>query len=64
MDLNKLVKAHRFLYYVLGTPIIGDHAYDELEREAPQTDLGSSNADDYTESEMRLAYELLEAAEN
>jgi len=29
-----LVLAHRYLYYVLNTPVISDRAYDELEKAA------------------------------
>jgi len=33
-NLEALVMAHRYLYYVLNTPIISDYEYNQLEHEA------------------------------
>ena len=52
-DLENKIMAHRYLYYVLGKPIITDREYDELEKRAsilppnspvhkPGSDLASS----------------------
>ncbi len=34
LDLERHVLAHRYLYYVMGKPVISDARYDQLERRA------------------------------
>lgn len=67
------VLGHRYLYYVLTTPVISDETYDELEscarRTVPRDDphaqllftVGSSLPEDYPEEALNRANELLEA---
>lgn len=33
-DPETLVMVHRYLYYVLGEPVLSDHEYDHIERQA------------------------------
>jgi NAD-dependent DNA ligase len=59
-----LVQAHRYLYYVLGVPIISDYDYDMLERKLPsdssvRQSVGSDRASDYTGSVIEIAQGLL-----
>lgn len=69
-DLEKLenaVLAHRYLYYVLHTPLLDDHQYDLLERDAraqlPEysaiNDVGSDNEEDYPMTAILYARRLL-----
>lgn len=59
--------AHRYLYYVLNTPVISDYAYDRLERAAlrvvPKDSAlhrpGSDRAEDYPPSVVAHAKGLL-----
>lgn len=69
-QLEKLVLAHRYLYYVLDDPIISDFEYDKLEREAraslpedsPIQDVGSSLRSSYSEDIIKYAENLKIAA--
>lgn len=69
-DLEKLVLAHRYLYYVLAEPVISDFEYDELEDQArgvlpehsPVHGVGSSLRSSYSEEVVKLAMSLLEAS--
>ncbi len=64
---EKQVMAHRYLYYVLATPVLSDAVYDQIEREArqicdpesPVHNLGSSLPSSYTSEQVSYAYELL-----
>ncbi len=66
------VMAHRYLYYVLGTPVITDFMYDQLERTARQVlppsscvhSVGSSLASSYTIHHIQMAEEFLKGATN
>jgi len=66
-ELETLVMAHRYLYYVLGEPVLSDHSYDVLERAAreicpkdsPVHGIGSSLSTSYTEEQINKAVELL-----
>lgn len=65
--LERLVLAHRYLYYVLSDTAIGDYEYDRLEQRAkavcppgsPVHRVGSSLADDYSLDIKQLAMRLL-----
>jgi NAD-dependent DNA ligase len=60
------VLAHRYLYYVLGEPVLPDLVYDVLEREArgicpresPVHRVGSSLPSDYPEHVIKRAKQL------
>ena len=64
---EKLVMAHRYLYYVLSESVVADAVYDQLEREArnicssesPVHGVGSSLPDSYSADVQQLALELL-----
>jgi len=61
---EKLLAAHRYLYYVLSRPVIGDYEYDMMEKELPEDSLirltvGSDWAGDYPEDVEELARKLL-----
>ncbi len=66
-DLELAVMAHRYLYYVLSTPVLSDSAYDRLEREAraalsdtsPVHGVGSSLPSSYTAAQVAHARALL-----
>jgi len=59
-DLELLVMAHRYLYYIVCEPSLSDHAYDALERQArevcppesPVHGIGSSLASSYTAEQI------------
>lgn len=61
--LEEQVMAHRYLYYVKAKPVLSDHAYDMLEREAvalaptrsPVHQIGSSLAADYPDYIVKIA---------
>lgn len=65
-SIELLCMAHRYLYYVKCRPVISDHDYDTLEREAlefvGQESLirqpGSDNEKDYPEDAIELAEKL------
>lgn len=60
------VLAHRYLYYVLGEPVLPDLVYDVLEheargicpRESPVHGVGSSLSSSYSEAVVKRAKEL------
>lgn len=64
--LERLVLAHRYLYYVKATPILSDYDYDMLERRAekvlPETspvhDVGSDSPGSYSAEVKALAESL------
>ena len=64
--LYEVAMAHRFLYYVLGLPVIPDYEYDKLEAEAvrsapashPIHRPGSDRVSSYTLDQIRLAEKL------
>lgn len=63
---SELILIHRYLYYVLGRPIITDQTYDLLEADLPDGDpvkesVGSDRECDYTPKVKKLAIKLLEA---
>jgi NAD-dependent DNA ligase len=61
------VMAHRYLYYVMCSPVLSDSIYDVIEREAraicppesPVHGIGSSLASGYTGSQVEYAHALL-----
>lgn len=65
-NLETLIMAHRYLYYVGSDNVISDYEYDRLEskarQELPETSpvhgVGSSLSSDYTEAHITLAKEL------
>lgn len=65
-DLENLVMAHRYLYYVTFCNVIPDYEYDELENAArevlgstsPVHHPGSSLASSYSEKHVELAVDL------
>lgn len=67
LEIEKLVMAHRYLYYVLMSPVISDREYDLLELDAyekapsdsPVHELGSSLPENYSQEIIDLANELL-----
>ncbi len=55
-----IVRAHQYLYYVLGTPVITDYDYDMLcRRLGAEGGGGSDLASSYTVEEKDLAAQLL-----
>lgn len=65
-NLELIVLAHRYLYYVLAEPVISDFEYDMLERQLPEGSaihllIGSSVAEEYSPTIVALAKQLLEA---
>lgn len=67
-DIEKIVLAHRYLYYVEAQPVISDYEYDVLERKAREIaepsskvrQVGSSLPSDYPEEVKRYALSMLE----
>jgi NAD-dependent DNA ligase len=67
-QLELLVMAHRYLYYVLADTVLSDAAYDWVEREArsicspesPVHGVGSSLPSSYTPQQIEYALLLLE----
>lgn len=59
--------AHRYLYYVLGRPVITDAEYDQLEivarskcaKSSPLNNPGSDLESSYSEESKALAFKLL-----
>ncbi len=54
------IQAHRYLYYVLGTPVLSDIEYDMLEASLPveseiRQTVGSDRASDYSLEAIMLA---------
>lgn len=66
-DLENIVLAHRYLYYVLMTPILPDYTYDSLEEYAltkvSEDSIirfpGSNLEEDYSDEIKELANKLL-----
>ena len=64
---ERLLLAHRYLYYVVGHPVLRDTDYDVLERgampvipdDSPIRRPGSSNPHDYPEIVQKMATALL-----
>ncbi len=64
---ERILLAHRYLYYVLGRPVISDFEYDKLEREhlkkfpdsVAMNQPGSDKAEHYSAEVQRLALILL-----
>ena len=61
---EKLVAAHRYLYYVLNCPVISDYEYDVMERALPEDSIvrltvGSEAEEDYAEDIKALTQQLL-----
>ena len=70
-ELERQVMAHRFLYYVLSSPILTDAEYDALERDflskteedSPVRRPGSDLESSYTKDETALALYLKDVEE-
>lgn len=68
-NIEDLIMAHRYLYYVLSESVLLDYDYDMLERKAraalpdtsPVQGIGSSLASSYTPAQVALAERLLAA---
>lgn len=63
-DEERTVLAHRYLYYVLWTPVLSDREYDRLENALPadsavRQTVGSDLASDYLDEVKDTAAELL-----
>ena len=57
--IESVIRAHQYLYYVLGEPVLSDREYDDLcRRNNVFGGGGSDRASDYTLEERQLA-ELL-----
>lgn len=65
-DLEALVLAHRYLYYILGNPIISDYKYDKLEKfaitrlskDSPVNTVGSDLLSSYSELIISKALQM------
>lgn len=54
-----VMRAHQFLYYVLGRPVISDYQYDMFCKEHGLFGGGGSDsASDYSDEEKEYAYSL------
>ena len=61
--LEDIVMGHRYLYYILGSPVISDYEYDQLDTHArkvlPTTshvhEIGSSLSSSYTPRQVACA---------
>lgn len=66
-DYEDEVMAHRYLYYVLASPVLPDAEYDKIERRAREVcppesavqGVGSSLSSSYTAKQIALAMQLL-----
>jgi len=66
IDYEKLILAHRYLYYVKCAPVISDYEYDLLEQDAQKViprlaildQVSSSNPWDYSEEVKQYAESL------
>lgn len=59
-DLQTYLRAHQYLYYILGTPVLTDHEFDMWGRDNDLDYKGGSDcADDYTEEQKELAAKIL-----
>lgn len=64
--IEDLVMAHRYRYYVVCDPVLPDHIYDVLERQArvilpdtsPVQRVGSDLTSSYTKEQIALANKL------
>lgn len=57
---ESLIKAHQYLYYCLGTPVLSDYEYDKLCRDLDINGKGGSDLESsYTAEEKQLALDLL-----
>jgi NAD-dependent DNA ligase len=70
-ELEKLILAHRYLYYVKSHPVIPDYQYDQLEKEAiaslegrdsPILTVGSDLEDSYSNEIKDLAWKIVKSA--
>lgn len=69
-NIEDLIMAHRYLYYVLSEPVMADTIYDTLERRAraelpdtsPVHGIGSSLQSSYTSAQIALAQRILSAS--
>lgn len=61
-EMYVLIRAHQYLYYVLGEPVISDHDFDRLEGRFEDkyggSPIGSDLASSYTKGEISLARKL------
>ena len=68
-NTEKIILAHRYLYYVMCSPVISDGEYDILERQArkglskdsPVRKPGSDLASSYSKEVIKYAEELYRA---
>jgi NAD-dependent DNA ligase len=59
-DLQTYLRAHQYLYYILGTPVLTDHEFDMWGRDNDLDYKGGSDcADDYSQDEKDLASDIL-----
>ena len=66
IELENLVMAHRYLYYVKNESVISDYNYDMMEKKtlkivgnnSPLHKTGSSNKEDYSQSIIMLSEQL------
>jgi hypothetical protein len=59
------LRAHQYLYYVLGTPVLSDYDYDKFGRYSGEEYKGGSDrASDYTPEQIRLANNILARKED
>lgn len=66
-SLADIAMAHRYLYYVLGLPVISDREYDQIEREARETaphahgihGPGSDLSESYSSHQISIAGKLI-----
>ena len=66
-DIVQVALAHRYLYYVLMSPVLSDQEYDRIEEAAveiapddsPIHDPGSDLDESYSQEVKQLAYRLL-----
>ena len=60
IDKTKLVEAHQYLYYVKGTPVLSDYAYDQMcDKWGIFGGGGSDMESSYSEDAKSLARTLL-----
>lgn len=70
-NCEKLILAHRYLYYVLGNPVLSDQKYDKLEKKFlklyPDSEViktcGSDLSSDYSEEIIIMANDILKNKE-
>jgi NAD-dependent DNA ligase len=60
IPLETILKAHQYLYYVLGTPVLTDREYDMWCRDNNLDSKGGSDLESsYTEEEKEIARGML-----